>query len=174
MSGISIYGSLSECDNLSENDQADDKQLMRKYQMSQERIRELREAFRVIDENHDGTLSYSELGKLIRLVSPDYSDSEITLLMHKSDVNGDGKISFDEFVRLMSFGTKDDISTTEEAFGVFDSDKDGFITKLELSQVMQRIGHKYTDSEIESMLAEADQDGDGKVTYEEFKAMLDT
>ncbi|GAA52173.1 calmodulin [Clonorchis sinensis] len=105
---------------------------------------ELREAFRVIDENHDGTLSYSELSKLIRLVSPDYSDSEIKLLMHKSDVNGDGKISFDEFVRLMSFGATDDVSTTEEAFRVFDSDKDGFITKLELSQVMQRIGHKYT------------------------------
>ncbi|OON17637.1 EF hand, partial [Opisthorchis viverrini] len=145
--------------------------------MSQERIRELREAFRVIDENHDGTLSYSELSKLIRLVSPDYSDSEITLLMHKSDVNGDGKISFDEFIRLMSFGATDDVSTTEEAFRVFDSlptlrylvrprdcciscgttwanethffqsrtqDKDGFITKLELSEVMQRIGHKYT------------------------------
>ncbi|KAF5404201.1 hypothetical protein PHET_02219 [Paragonimus heterotremus] len=56
-------------------------------------------------------------------------------------------------------------------FVVF-QDNDGYITKVELHQIMIRIGHNFTDEEIESMLSEADKDGDGKVTFEEFEAML--
>ena len=51
----------------------------------------------------------------------------------------------------------------EEAFAVFDVDKDGYITKSELRQVMNRLGESLTDEQLDAMIREADTDGDGKI-----------
>jgi calmodulin len=59
-----------------------------------------------------------------------------------------------------------------EAFAVFDVDKDGFITKGELRQIMNRLGENLTDEQLDAMIKEADKDGDGKVNAEEFRALM--
>ncbi|CAH8626070.1 unnamed protein product [Heterobilharzia americana] len=152
----------------------DDEKLMRDCHVSRKRISELREIFRFIDRDNDGTVSRQEFSTLIRLVSSEYTDNQIKLLMNKADMNGDGEMAFDEFVRLLSneSDTQEEVSATREAFEVFDTDNDGYITASELRQVMNRVGHSCTDLDVQEMLSEADQDGDGKVTYEEFVAML--
>jgi hypothetical protein len=48
---------------------------------------------------------------------------------------------------------------------VFDCDKDGFISPLELQIVMKNLGEELTEREIREMIREADQDGDGKVNF---------
>jgi calmodulin-like protein 11 len=60
----------------------------------------------------------------------------------------------------------------EEAFAVFDVDKDGYITKSELRQVMNRLGENLTDKQLDAMIKEADKDGDGKINAKEFKALM--
>ena len=60
----------------------------------------------------------------------------------------------------------------EEAFAVFDVDKDGYITKSELRQVMNRLGVNLTDKQLDAMIKEADKDGDGKINAKEFKALM--
>lgn len=59
-----------------------------------------------------------------------------------------------------------------EAFAVFDVDKDGYITKSELRQVMNRLGENLTDEQLDAMIKEADKDGDGKINAKEFKALM--
>lgn len=59
-----------------------------------------------------------------------------------------------------------------EAFAVFDVDKDGFITKSELRQVMNRLGENLTEEQLDAMIEEADKDGDGKINEIEFKALM--
>ncbi|CAL8068507.1 unnamed protein product [Calicophoron daubneyi] len=172
MSTTSLCGSMMPKD---DSIDVDDEVMMKEHHLSKQRISELREIFQFIDRDNGGTVSGQELSTLIRLVSSDYTENQIKLLMNKADMNGDGEMGFDEFVRLLSSepsGQQEDTSATREAFEVFDADNDGFITKSELHQVMTRIGHAFTDEEVEEMLAEADKDGDGRVTYEEFEAML--
>lgn len=60
----------------------------------------------------------------------------------------------------------------EEAFAVFDVDKDGYITKSELRQVMNQLGENLTDKQLDAMIKEADKDGDGKINAKEFKALM--
>jgi Ca2+-binding EF-hand superfamily protein len=50
-----------------------------------------------------------------------------------------------------------------EAFKVFDRDNNGFISAAELRHVMTSIGEKLTDEEVNEMIREADQDGDGRI-----------
>ena len=51
-------------------------------------------------------------------------------------------------------------------FRVFDKDGDGYISPAELRHVMANLGEKLTEDEVEEMIREADQDGDGKVNYQ--------
>ena len=48
---------------------------------------------------------------------------------------------------------------------MFDKDGDGYITAAELRHVMANLGEKLTEDEVDEMIREADQDGDGKVNY---------
>lgn len=50
-----------------------------------------------------------------------------------------------------------------EAFKVFDRDNNGYISAAELRHVMTSIGEKLTDDEVDEMIREADQDGDGRI-----------
>ena len=53
-----------------------------------------------------------------------------------------------------------------EAFRVFDRDGDGHISTTELRMVMLNIGEKMSEEEVENMIKEADEDGDGQVNYD--------
>ena len=53
----------------------------------------------------------------------------------------------------------------KEAFKVFDRDGNGYITVPKLRHVMQNLGENLTDEDIEEMIREADDDGDGVVNY---------
>ena len=59
-----------------------------------------------------------------------------------------------------------------EVFKVFDNDGNGYITAAELRHVMTNLEEKLTDDEIDEMINEADIDGDGQISYNEFKKMM--
>ncbi len=51
-------------------------------------------------------------------------------------------------------------------------DGNGFINRQELAVVMMNLGETLTGEEINSMIEEADIDGDGQINYEEFYNMM--
>lgn len=53
-----------------------------------------------------------------------------------------------------------------------DIDHDGFITKSELSEAMKILGHNLTEEEVETMIKDADKNGDNKVDFDEFVAIM--
>ncbi|MCJ1289774.1 hypothetical protein MMC34_001307 [Xylographa carneopallida] len=81
---------------------------------------------------------------------------------------------FSEFLTMMARKMKDTDSEDEirEAFKVFDRDNNGFISAAELRHVMTSIGEKLTDDEVDEMIREADQDGDGRIDYNEFVQLM--
>lgn len=63
---------------------------------------DLRSAFADLDRNHDGQLSVAELKRALRALGDHHSDEDIDALVHKADKDGDGQVSFEEFVTLMN------------------------------------------------------------------------
>ena len=59
------------------------------------------------------------------------------------------------------------------AFGVFDADGSGSLSKAEIHEIFMRPGggHALTEAEVEELIAEFDLNGDGELQFEEFCAM---
>lgn len=66
-------------------------------------------------------------------------------------------------IRYLTWDTPLTTVPKKEAFKVFDRDNNGFISAAELRHVMTSIGEKLTDDEVDEMIREADQDGDGRI-----------
>lgn len=64
-------------------------------------------------------------------------------------------------------------STTREMFELYDIDGDGTITKKEFKYVMQNMfGMQISDEEIENRIMEADADGNGEISLDEFVMIM--
>lgn len=96
------------------------------------------------------------------------------------DEDGGGDVDFQEFVSgLSAFSSK---GNKEEklrfAFKVYDIDRDGFISNGELFIVLKMmVGNNLKDNQLQQIvdktIMEADKDGDGKISFEEFKRMVE-
>ena len=55
---------------------------------------------------------------------------------------------------------------------MFDRNKDGYVDAKELKKVTTTLGQQLTNEEVDAFMAEADIDGDGRLSYEEFVNMM--
>jgi serine/threonine-protein phosphatase 2B regulatory subunit len=96
------------------------------------------------------------------------------------DEDGGGDVDFQEFVSGLSAfsskGNKDE--KLHFAFKVYDIDRDGYISNGELFIVLKMmVGSNLKDVQLQQIvdktIMEADKDGDGKISFEEFKNMVE-
>uniref|UniRef100_A0A1B6FJB2 EF-hand domain-containing protein n=2 Tax=Cuerna arida TaxID=1464854 RepID=A0A1B6FJB2_9HEMI len=68
--------------------------------------------------------------------------------------------------------TEDQVAEFKEAFMLFDKDEDGTITMAELGVVMRSLGQTLSEGELQNMVNEVDQDGNGTIEFNEFLQMM--
>ncbi len=61
----------------------------------------------------------------------------------------------------------------KETFELFDKNADGEITPDELTKFFENTGDKINKGEIQDMINEVDIEGNGSITFEGFKALMD-
>lgn len=59
-----------------------------------------------------------------------------------------------------------------QVFEMFDKNKDGKISCEELGVVLRTLGHRYSQTEVEEMIKNADKNDNGFVEYDEFLLMM--
>ncbi|KAL3874254.1 hypothetical protein ACJMK2_037294 [Sinanodonta woodiana] len=135
-----------------------------------EQIEEFKETFSLFDKDDIGSIPSKELGNVLRALGQSPTEAEVDDMTNRIDTEGNGTLTFDEFLVILEKTMKDTDPETElrEAFKIFDKDNDGFISNSELRHWLTTLGEKLTDEEVEEMIKETDTDGDGLINYEEF------
>ncbi|TKY46576.1 Calmodulin-related protein [Spatholobus suberectus] len=75
---------------------------------------ELKEAFRVFDKDQNGFISAAELRHVMTNLGEKLTDEEVDEMIREADVDGDGQINYEEFVKVMMAKRKKKKKTFEE------------------------------------------------------------
>ena len=62
---------------------------------------ELREAFKVFDRDGNQLISAAELRQVMTTLGEKLTDEEVDEMIREADIDGDGQINYEEFVRMM-------------------------------------------------------------------------
>ncbi|GCB74900.1 hypothetical protein scyTo_0020284, partial [Scyliorhinus torazame] len=98
-----INSAISECKAL---DSFDFKKFFGTCGLSKKSMEDLRKVFAILDQDGSGSIDKTELKLFLQYFSTDarvLSDKEAQSMLSAADNDGDGKIGFEEFQRLVHF-----------------------------------------------------------------------
>lgn len=133
----------------------------------------IREVTKTTDMGHGINVQgvFQMLSKLIDGIDMETCEEWV----NEYDLDFNGIIHISEFVQLI-LGKIIVIDDTEseiiEAFKIFDPEDTGFIESTEMRKIMQHMGDRLNDEEINSFMKKSDIDGEGFVNYEEFVKIM--
>ncbi|WIA08867.1 hypothetical protein OEZ85_008288 [Tetradesmus obliquus] len=134
----------------------------------------LKEMFHSMDKDASGTITVDEMRDGLRAKGSKIPESELQRIMENADVNGDGKVDYEEFLAAtMHLGKLEREENLYRAFQFFDKDGSGYITIDELQTALKEHGDAAAvAAHIKDILADVDKDNDGRIDYEEFCSMM--
>uniref|UniRef100_T1GD07 EF-hand domain-containing protein n=1 Tax=Megaselia scalaris TaxID=36166 RepID=T1GD07_MEGSC len=145
-----------------------------KFELTEEQKSDIKEAFDLFDNEGTGFIGVKELKVAIRALGFEPKKEEIKKMIAEIDKDGSGKISYCDFIQLMTvkMAEKDTKEEILKAFRLFDDDDTGRISFRNLKRVARELGENLTDEELKEMIDEADLDGDGEVNEDEFLRIM--
>ena len=126
----------------------------------------------MLDLDNDGMISRAELTVGLQKLYPEGAAEEVEKVFHKVDIDGSGFIDYSEWV--VATIDKEKLLTRDKlqaAFKLFDKDGGGTISADEVKDVLSS-GQNLDDDVWAKVVAEADDDGNGEICFEEFCTMM--
>ncbi|XP_074561239.1 calcium-dependent protein kinase 20-like isoform X2 [Curcuma longa] len=141
--------------------------------LSTEEVANMKDMFESMDIDNKGKITLEEFKRGLHKLGHSVPDSYLKTLMEAAGVNGNGTLDYGEFVtisiHLKRIGNDGHL---REAFRYFDQDNSGYIEIEELrSCLADDLGPNH-DEVIYAIILNVDTDKDGKISYEEFAAMM--
>ncbi|KAL2720079.1 caltractin [Vespula squamosa] len=145
-----------------------------KIELTEDQKADIKEAFDLFDPDGTGKIATKELKIAMRALGFEPKKEELKKLVADFDPDCLGKLSFEEFLHIMSVKMleKDPKEEILRAFRLFDDDETGKISFKNLKRVAKELGENLTDEELQEMIDEADKDGDGEISQEEFMRIM--
>ena len=140
-------------------------------------VEELTEIFKELDETGEGLLTIKELKKgYKKFFTDDLSDKEFDEIMKNIDQDKSGQISIEEFLRAtIKYENLISENNLKYAFEYFDKDHSGFLSRDEIKEVLGLIDDSHESNKIiNDIFKEVDLNGDGQISFEEFKIMMES
>ena len=149
--------------------------ITRKLDIPADKIQEYQEAFDMFDKDKRGTISVSEISKIMKNFGYPLSKKEIESMIASINTSGTGELTFEEFVTLMEKQTtvveESDEEAVLRAFQFFDKDHDGKITNYEFRFILQELGvpeDQFESGKVDLLFKVCDLDNDGICNYQDF------
>ncbi|KAA0151932.1 hypothetical protein FNF27_03192 [Cafeteria roenbergensis] len=138
-------------------------------QLTSEQREQFTATFRELDADGSGKIDTGEVKNGLEKVGMTVTDKEVTELVQRFDVNGDGELDLQEWLELAAimFLGKGGRELTNETFNRLDTEKKGFITADDLSTFCTALG-KTMEVEFEEMIAACKPETEGRLTKAEF------
>eukprot|EP01088_Endostelium_zonatum_P004444 TRINITY_DN15695_c0_g1_i1.p1 TRINITY_DN15695_c0_g1~~TRINITY_DN15695_c0_g1_i1.p1 ORF type:complete len:150 (-),score=44.69 TRINITY_DN15695_c0_g1_i1:98-547(-) len=76
--------------------------MMARKMQDSEGEEEIRDAFKVFDKEGNGSISAAELRHVLTHLGEKLSEEEVDELIREADVDGDGQINYEEFIKMMT------------------------------------------------------------------------
>nr|XP_022900266.1 troponin C, isotype alpha-like isoform X2 [Onthophagus taurus] len=114
---------------------------------------ELKGAFRLYDRDGNGFITTEVLREILRELDDKLSDDDLDNMIDEIDADGSGTVDWEV------------LKTT---FDGFDVDKKGNIPVDMIGQILDMLGHQLTAEELQAIVSEIDEDGNGEMSFEEF------
>ena len=133
------------------------------------------EAFDLFDMEKTGKIDFHELKLTLKAFGFKISKEEMFIIKEKLDPQNTNKISFDNFIDLMTqkFSERNPREEAIMAFDLFDEDKKGKINIKNLKKAVKEINENLTDLELKAIIDEFDNDKDGFITKNDFLKIMD-
>lgn len=140
---------------------------------SKKEVAKLQQVFTQLDSNKDGKLQYDELlVGYTDFFGAELAQGEVDRIFELVDVDKNGEIEFSEFVTATV--SRDKLLQDEklrQAFRVYDKDDSGSISCDEIKETLG-VGKRISEAAWNEIVKEVDANGDGEVSFEEFKEMM--
>ena len=138
-------------------------------------IRDLRIIFNELDENNDGVLTYDEIRKGFKkyFINEIIAEKEVEDIISRIDQDKNECIEYEEFIRATV--DLDNLLTDENlliVFNSFDADGSGLLSHEEIKNALGLNDYDSDNNLIEKMISEIDINGDGTISFEEFKVLM--
>merc|ERR1712166_1619025 len=86
--------------------------------------------------------------------------------------DGDEEEQLRESLKSHPHLTLDELREFKELFNLVDEDKGGSISPQELGSLMETLGLKPNQEELDAMIRETDEDGNGEIEFDEFVQVM--
>ncbi|KAI0488880.1 hypothetical protein KFK09_028719 [Dendrobium nobile] len=135
---------------------------------------EFQQVFRYFDKDGDGKISASELcSSMGSAFNEQLLQAELIELVESSDSDGDGKLGYEDFLRLVEVEEEEEKGRSlREAFAAYEMEGKGFITARSLKRALQQLGEERTVEDCKNMIKRFDLDEDGVISFAEFQVMM--
>ncbi|CCD67834.1 EF-hand domain-containing protein [Caenorhabditis elegans] len=165
---------------------AEMREIMDETQFNKHQILRLYTRFASLDKNGQGYLSRDDFLNVPELAVNPLGDRIIDAFFTLGDSDGDsksGQLTFRQFVRILAHfqpisKVKDNALNSRKdklrfAFKMYDLNKNNYITREEFKVILNSmVGANITSDQLDKIadktLEEADQDRDGKISFEDF------
>ena len=133
--------------------------------------------FEALDADGSGKITKDNFkDALIQAGFTAVTDDDVEALIGMVDQDGSGSISYEEFITVVEARPirRRIEAALRKLFDALDTDGSGFITKADLRSLIDQagFGDEVTDDDIEALIAQLDDKGDGKVSFDEFMGIF--
>ncbi|KAL6281229.1 hypothetical protein ACE6H2_018110 [Prunus campanulata] len=143
--------------------------------LSVKEVEVIRDMFTLMDTDKDGKVTYEELKAGLQKVGSQLAEPEVKMLMEVADVDGNGVLDYGEFAAVtIHLQRMENDEHLRRAFVFFDKDGSGYIELSELREGLLDESGEIDNEVLNDIMREVDTDKDGRISYEEFVAMMKT
>jgi calmodulin len=119
-----------------------------------EQICELKESFKLYDKDNIGFIGLEEMKIVMRSLGYHMVDEEITELISQVDSDGIGTIDIVEFIGFLARRCREESNEgVSDIMKMFDKDKDGKVSILDLKEVLLEAGESLSDNALNEVFA---------------------